>query len=322
MRQWLGRAGIVRTSDWRIDEGKLEKVLGASNETLDQLAALSPQQKAFLKTVVNLGTPGPHLSNEVERLATTTYGVRFNEKALPRQVLYPLRDAGYITLERHGGEKSHGAKPFAVTLTDKTQAELIGPLLDALDQQVGAELRPLLRKTIAQILQDVKSEDRYVKGLALEALALHIMRLVDLQYVAKAHNAIAPAKTAIDLIFRSRRLLLQRWQVTCFDGDRPATPDDLARAVGVTFLTKCRVVLFLTMQETDDEAEAYVRTIAEDTAVRLVVLGPEEIQEISSSPTRVGRAIFRRTPDILVHGACPSPVISPSRRNGICMECQ
>ena len=39
---------------------------------------------------------------------------KFDEKNLPKQVLYPLQDAGYIQLAR--GTKSHGrgAKPFWV----------------------------------------------------------------------------------------------------------------------------------------------------------------------------------------------------------------
>jgi site-specific DNA-methyltransferase (cytosine-N4-specific) len=118
MRLWLARAGVVRSTNWRVDEERLEEILGASNETIDQLGSLSIQQKAFLKTLANLGATGPHASNEVERLATTTYGVSFNEKALPRQVLFPLRDAGYVALERHGGSGTHGSKPFRVTLTD------------------------------------------------------------------------------------------------------------------------------------------------------------------------------------------------------------
>jgi site-specific DNA-methyltransferase (cytosine-N4-specific) len=105
MRQWLARAGVVRSTDWLIDEEKLDGLLGASNETIDQLGSMSQQQKAFLKTLANLGRPGPHASNDVEQLATTTYGIRFNEKGLPRQVLYPLRDKGYVTLDKHGGAR-------------------------------------------------------------------------------------------------------------------------------------------------------------------------------------------------------------------------
>jgi site-specific DNA-methyltransferase (cytosine-N4-specific) len=292
MRQWLDRAGVVRTSDWHVDEEKLEQVLGASNEILDQLAALSPQQKAFLKTVANLGTPGPHLSNEIEQLATTTYGVRFNEKALPRQVLYPLRDAGYITLDRHGGAQAHGSRPFGVTLTDKTRAELIGPLLDALDQQIGAELRPLLRKTIAEILQDVKSEDPHVKGLALEALAFHIMRLVDLQYVATRLRGVTTGGAEVDLIFEGARLLFSRWQIQC-KNTGTVSLDDVAKEVGLTFQLKSNVVMVVSTGDMSNDARRYAQTVMQTCNIDIVLLDSHDLERIAENPTLIGDILNR-----------------------------
>jgi site-specific DNA-methyltransferase (cytosine-N4-specific) len=95
MRLWLENAGVF-SSGWNVSEAKLEEVLGKPFEDLEVLSHFSPEQRAYLKTLVNMGGSGPFLSNEVEKLATITYGVRFNEKNLPKSVLYPLRDAGYV----------------------------------------------------------------------------------------------------------------------------------------------------------------------------------------------------------------------------------
>ncbi len=292
MRLWLAQAGIVRTTDWRVDEEKLEDVLGASNETLDQLAALSPQQKAFLKTLANLGTPRPHLSNEVEQLATTTYGVRFNEKALPRQVLYPLRDAGYITLERHGGERAHGSRPFRVTFTDKTQADLVGPLLSALDQQIAADLRPLLRRSIAEILQDVRSEDRHVKGLALEALAFHLMRLVDLQYVATRLRGVATGGAEVDLVFEGARLLFSRWQIQC-KNTGTVSLDDVAKEVGLTFHLKSNVVVVVSTGDLSNDARRYAQNVMQTSNIDIVLLDSHDLGRIAENPALIGDTLNR-----------------------------
>jgi hypothetical protein len=40
------------------------------------------------------------------------------------------------------------------------------------------------RKPLAAILEEIKVSDTYIRGLALEALAFKLMRLLDLEYVA------------------------------------------------------------------------------------------------------------------------------------------
>ena len=100
MRLWLEKAGVVTSDNWQIDINRLNEVIGVSVDTIDELSMFTKEQKAFLKTLANIGGTGPYWSNEVEKLATTLYGVKFDEKNLPKTVLYPLEKAGYITLER------------------------------------------------------------------------------------------------------------------------------------------------------------------------------------------------------------------------------
>lgn len=145
LRLWLEQAGVF-ISGYRVDESRLNALLGLAIEAFEALAGLTPEQRAFLKTLTNMGGSGPHLSNDIEKLATATYGVRYNEKNLPKQVLYPLAGAGYITLERGTKGAGRGAKPFQVSIADRLITGVITPLLEQLDQQVHADLRPFLRK--------------------------------------------------------------------------------------------------------------------------------------------------------------------------------
>jgi site-specific DNA-methyltransferase (cytosine-N4-specific) len=181
MRLWLEKAGVFREG-WRVDEGRFRELMGISMEDVESLAGLTPEQRAFLQALANTGVTTPQASNELARLAEATYGVRFDEKALPKQVLGPLEAAGYIRKERTTGGR--GAKPFLVTGTEKLVAEVVEPLLDQLGKQTAADIRPLLRKPLGEILRDIKHGDRHRKGLALEALAFKLMRLIDLDYVA------------------------------------------------------------------------------------------------------------------------------------------
>lgn len=112
MRLWLEKAGVFEKNSYIVNEVNLNRIIGSSENEIEVLALLTLEQKAFVKTLVNLDKDNL-LSNEIEKLASLTYGVRYNEKNLPKQVLYPLRDKGYITLERGTKENGRGAKPFS-----------------------------------------------------------------------------------------------------------------------------------------------------------------------------------------------------------------
>ena len=84
----------------------------------------------------------------------------------PLTVLYPLQKAGFISLERGTRERGRGAKPFLVAPANKLLAEILEPLLNQLEAQTGADLRPLLRKPLAEILQELTASDRHIRGLA------------------------------------------------------------------------------------------------------------------------------------------------------------
>ena len=98
MRLWLERAGIFEPGSCRVNEKRLVEILGTTIQEVDEIAKFSPAQKAFLKALANVGSPGLHISSDIEKLATATYGARFDEKNLPKTVLYLLKDAGYIEI--------------------------------------------------------------------------------------------------------------------------------------------------------------------------------------------------------------------------------
>jgi len=49
-----------------------------------------------------------------------------------------------------------------------------------LEKQTESDLRVLLRKPMADILSDLTARDKHQRGLALEALAFKLMRLLDM----------------------------------------------------------------------------------------------------------------------------------------------
>ena len=285
MRLWLEKAGVF-VSGYRVNQERLNEILGLNVEEFEVLATFSEEQKAYLKALANVGGGGPHFSNDIERLAASTYGVNFNEKNLPKQVLYPLRDARYITLERGTREAGRGAKPFLVAATEKLAADIITPLIEQLEQQTHAALRPLLRKPLKEIREELDSENRHIRGLALEALAFKLMRLIDLSYVATRLRGSATGGAEVDLIFESARLVFSRWQVQCKNTARVSL-DDVAKEVGLTHLLKSNAIVMVSTGEIGGEARRYSNRVMADSNLCIVMLDKSDLALIESSPAAI-----------------------------------
>jgi len=193
--------------------------------------------------------------------------------------LQPLEKAGFIkTTATTGGR---GARAFDVGITDKLIADVLTPLLNQLDQQVHSELRPLLRKPLADILTEIGDESRHIAGLALEALAFKLMRLLDMTYVATRLRGAATGGAEVDLVFESARLVFSRWQVQCKNTNRVSL-DDVAKEVGLTHFLKSAVVVMVTTGTIGPEARRYANKIMTDSNLSIVMVDGSDLGRITA----------------------------------------
>ena len=292
MRLWLEKAEIFCHNSWRVDEQKLQETLGSPLSEIESLAVLSVQQKAFVKALANLDSRGPFSSNDIEKIASATYGVKFDEKNLPKQVLYPLESAGYVELTRGTKEPGRGAKPFLVIVTEKLRKDLVEPILKQFEDQVNAELRPLLRKSLSEILVDLKSDDKHLRGLALEAFAFKIMRLIDLRYIATRLRGNETGGAEVDLIFEGLHLAFSRWQIQCKNTARVGL-DDVAKEVGLTFALKSNVVVVASTGEIGPEARKYAGHVMATSNLDVVLIDKTDIDAVKDNPTSIVDILLR-----------------------------
>jgi site-specific DNA-methyltransferase (cytosine-N4-specific) len=290
MRLWLAKAGVIVGNRWQVNTIRLRDVLGVDPEDYPTLARFTPQQKAFLLALANSGVAEPQPANEIVKLASATYGVRFPDKSLPKDVLNALEAAGYIVTTKT--TSGRGAKPFSVAPTAKVSAEIIGPLLDQLRGQVEPKLLDLLTKPLATIMQEIASEDRFVSGLALEALAFKLMRSLAMTYVATRLLATATGGAEVDLIFESARLVFARWQVQCKNTTRVSL-DDVAKEVGLTHFLKSNVIVLVTTGTVGAEARRYANKIMSDSNLAIVMIERADLEATGHNPAYLVDA-FRR----------------------------
>jgi site-specific DNA-methyltransferase (cytosine-N4-specific) len=290
MRLWLAKAGVFVGSRWQIDPLRLQDILGAKPEDFQILARFTVEQRAFLRALANTGVTTPQPANEIARLAATTYGVKFPEKSLPKLVLSALVEAGYITAEKT--TTGRGAKPFLVAPTEKLINDLIGPLLDQLKDQTDPKLLDLLKVALSTILAEVKSDDRYVAGLALEALAFKLMRLIDLSYVATRLRGSQTGGAEVDLIFEGVRLVFSRWQVQCKNTGRVSL-DDVAKEVGLTHFLKSNAIVIVSTGEIGAEARRYANKIMSDSNLCIVMVDGADLALIEARPAGIVDVFLR-----------------------------
>lgn len=290
MRLWLAKAGVIVGSRWQVNPIRLRAVLGTDPSEFPLLARFTAQQKAFLLALANTGITDPQPANEIARLAEATYGVRFPDKSLPKEVLNALVASGYIEATKTTGGR--GAKPFMVQPTDKVQVDVIGPLLDQLKNQLDPKLLDLLTKPLSLILDEVMAEDKYVAGLGLEALAFKLMRTLGMDYTATRLRASATGGAEVDLIFHSARLVYSRWQVQCKNTARVSL-DDVAKEVGLTHFLKSNVIVMVTTGDIGGEARRYANKIMTDSNLAIVMIDRADLEAVKLNPAYLVDA-FRR----------------------------
>jgi site-specific DNA-methyltransferase (cytosine-N4-specific) len=290
MRLWMAKAGVFAGDRWQIDELRLPSVLGADSDDFEVLAHFTAEQRAFLLALANTGLNAPQPANEITKLASATYGVKFPEKSLPKLVLNALVEAGYITATKT--TDGRGAKPFMVAPTAKLVADVVTPLLDQLKTQTDPKLLRLLRKPLAEILVEIDSTDRYIGGLALEALAFKLMRLLDMNYAATRLRAQATGGAEVDLIFESARLVFSRWQVQCKNSARVAL-DDVAKEVGLTHFLKSNVIVIVSTGDIGPEARRYANKIMTDSNMCIVMIDKIDLNSIRINPAHIVDAFDR-----------------------------
>ena len=291
MRLWLVKAGVfVGNRHWQIDDLRLASILGTGPDDFNVLSHFTNEQRAFLQALVNTNIDTPQPANEIAKLASATYGVKFPEKSLPKLVLNALTEAGYIIATKT--TKGRGAKPFMVESTGKLVKEVIDPLLDQLRDQVDPKLLDLLRKPLDQILVEIDSMDRYIGGLALEALAFKLMRILDMKYVATRLRAQVTGGAEVDLVFESARLIFSRWQVQCKNTDRVSL-DDVAKEVGLTHFLKSNVIIIVSTGNIGSEARRYANKIMKDSNLCIVMIDKTDLNTIQINPTYIVDAFNR-----------------------------
>jgi len=291
MRLWLAQAGIFDASItggpglYKVNQTRLKELLGVDLDAIDGLTQLSKAQRAFLRALTRIAEPDPLIANKIADLASDLYAVEYNHKELPKSVLFPLRDLGYIELQK--STAGRGAKPYEVSRTNKFRQEISEPILDVAAQKVGLAPRELFERPLAEILGDLRSPDKQVKGKALETLAIYLARLIDLEFRGWRIRSADTGGAEVDAIVEGARLIFSRWQIQA-KNTAVVRLDDVAKEVGLslTFLYS-NVVMMITTGDFTKDAYSYADHVMKTCNLNVILLNGSELERISRDPTDI-----------------------------------
>lgn len=283
LRLWLDQGGVT-TPSWTVNLGLVEELVGLTAPELEALALMTPAQVAVIRVLAELGDASID-SSKLRLAAEKAHGVRINEKQMPKTVLLPLKQMGYVSF------KSGKARSAPVKATAKLRADVTVPLLEQLAGALPPKLLELLRLSLSEIVAKLDA-GKHEKGLALEALAFKMLRLAGLRYLDTRYRPKSGGRFEVDLLFDSQNLAYGRWQVQC-KNTSAVSLDDVAKEVGLTYYLLSSVVAVITRGTVGAEARNYAVDVMRKTNLAVVLIDGEDVEQIVEDPLHIFEVLAR-----------------------------
>lgn len=307
MRLWLEKAGIFkdkqsRSSPWDIDETRRREVLGIADETLDAIVALDQSQRDFLQALCKVDPADWLKASEIRDLAelTAQSKVTFSRASLPKQILEPLASAGLVEWRSRG---TRGGKTAELRTTDKFSAEVLRPFLARTTASLDPAVTRYYKMRSEDIFAALDSPDIYQKGQALEAFAIHIMRILGLRLIAWRKRAKdATGRAEVDVLMGGViGGVATSWQVQCKNmrNSRVAL-EDIAKEVGITAVTKATHVLFVTNGSYTRDARDFATKAMAASSLSIYLLDGRDFADIRRGSASLARIIERQSQKIIL----------------------
>lgn len=291
MKKWLEKADVL--NGWEIRERKLENLIGMQDEDVERLRGLNHVQICFIKALCNTGIDDEYQSaTKIRELAKVTYNVKFPEKNFANAIIKPLVEKKLI--EKKPSAEKHGGNASEIKLVVNVRTEVLSHILGQMELIVGKEVIQYCQKSLKALRVEVDSSDTYVKGLALEAFAIKMMQIIDLNFIGTRVKGSETGGAEVDVLFDTTRLNYSRWQVQCKNTSKVSV-DQVAKEVGLSHILKTNVIVILTTGKATASAKEYATTIMKQMNLCIIFIEKEDIEDILMSPTCIVDVLNRES---------------------------
>ncbi|CCY43192.1 MAG: restriction endonuclease [Clostridium sp.] len=290
MKKWLEKAKVL--NGWEIKEKKLESLIGVKEADIKVLRGLTREQACFIKALCNTGSDDYQNASKIRDLATASYNVDFPAKNFANAIIKPLEDKKLI--EKKPSASSHGGNSSEIKLESTVKAEVLASVLEQIEIIAGKEVLQYCQKSLEDLRTEIDSTDTHVKGLALEAFAIKMMRIINLDFIGTRVKGSETGGAEVDVLFDTTRLNYSRWQVQCKNTPKVSI-DQVAKEVGLSHVLKTNVIVILTTGKATSTAKEYATTIMREMNLCIIFIEADDIDEILSSPASIVDVLNRES---------------------------
>jgi site-specific DNA-methyltransferase (cytosine-N4-specific) len=305
MRMWLGLAGIFATRGWEVNALRKRALIGLDDDEIASIVSLTKDQQAFVVALCRINPAGDYPAAEVRNLAESIVGHTFARASLPTVILEPLSQIGLVEYKTKG---TGGGKSSTLRLSPKFRADVLAPFIEHAVKNLDAVLTAYYKKTPAEIYAELDSNNTFIKGKALEAYGVHIMRLLGLRFVGWRKRARATTgRSEIDVVMTG---MLggqpSRWQIQCKNtpGSRAVDVEDVAKEVGLLPLTKATHIMLLANCRVTKDAQDFAVETMRHSPVIIFLLDITDYNQIKNAPGDLPIILRAKSEDV---AALPRP---------------
>lgn len=290
MKKWLEKADVLK--GWNIQEKKLESLTGMKDEDIEVLRGINHAQACFIRALCNIDSDEYQSATKIRDLAKVAYNVDFPAKNFAAAIINPLEEKKLI--EKKSSTGTHGGNASEVKLVGTVKAEVLAPVLEQIEIIAGKEVIQYCQKSLSVLRSEIDSSDTHVKGLALEAFAIKMMQIIDLDFIGTRVKGSETGGAEVDVLFDTTRLNYSRWQVQCKNMPKVSI-DQVAKEVGLSHVLKTNVIVILTTGKATSTAREYATTIMKELNLCIIFIEKEDIDEILVSPTSIVDVLNRES---------------------------
>lgn len=285
--QWLREAGLV-DAEYQIDQEKVDALVGIASATLSDLALLTRPQRAFLTTLRRMvaGRPGEDIpAKTVIDAAVLEHGPIFKEDQLRAQIFAPLEKQEWVAMSAGAGGR--GGKSGTILPTTKLLGLDIEELTGTPFGDIPPDVRKGLNRPLTEIFRDLDSDDKHVKGIALELLALKIVTDLNLTPISVRLRGVRTGGAEVDVIAEASHLTFSRWLIQCKNIRGSVTLNALAKEVGLATLLRAHLVVIATTGKFGRTVQEFADELTRTSWLQVLLMDGELLRKYMSLGARV-----------------------------------
>lgn len=300
LMNWLALAGIVKKrgdgSIVDIDEVRMRAVTGLSLEDVNEIAALSHGQVAFLRSLWHVAqTHGeqPVSASKVIDLCIKEHGRVFKDDQISRDIIGPLAQGGWLAQSKKSSGR--GGKSGQIAATEKLRSMDPERIRRTPWLGIPHDLRAHLATSLEKISTDLESDDTHKKGLALELLAVHVASDLGLTPVGFRERSAETGGAEVDLVAEAAHLHFSRWIFQCKNKPQGSVAlSELAKEIGMAVLLRAQVVVMVTTGRFARSVAEHARRAHETTPLQIVLVDGDILARYRSSGESAVTDFFSR----------------------------